>query len=377
MPDLHDRLELGLAALRSGLRSNRYVGPLVTAARRVWYSLGGPRLLDRSLRSARRVERLMTTRTELVDRVRANRGELRSWVRLIDRERRIGALTPGALALVEANQIDPDDALFKSLAPMIAEKGEGALAELADDPIGNLPRVIEEIVRWQTVVYCRELHGPDRVGRYFSEAEAAMQRQWDEVIWPIIKDQDFCSVLDLGCGHGRNTEHLRRHAGEIHLVDVNQSCIEVCRSRFGDAKDGCSFHYHLTDGNHLRMIADSSITFGYSWDSMVHFDKLVVRDYLLEFARVLKPGARAFLHHSNYGAANPNSSWVSNHGNRSDLSAGIFRQYVEETGMTIFFQRLSGKKDGWGMDELDCLSVVEKPSARGRATARERDGDRI
>jgi ubiquinone/menaquinone biosynthesis C-methylase UbiE len=142
-------------------------------------------------------------------------------------------------------------------------------------------------------------------------------------------------------------------------VDVNETCLAACRGRFGTKKDACQLHYHLTDGTHLRMIPDRSMTFGYSWDSMVHFDKLVMRGYVHEFARVLAPGGTAFLHHSNLGAIHPDSNWFHNHGSRSNMSAALMRDYVAEAGLKLRFQRLSGLTDGWGMEDLDCLSVIE------------------
>jgi SAM-dependent methyltransferase len=243
----------------------------------------------------------------------------------------------------------------------ISRLAGSVLQEAAVDPLKSLPRVVDEIIRWKTVIQCRDTHaGP---AGYFPAAEAGMAWQWENVIWPIIEGNDFSIVLELAPGHGRNTEMLRCHTGEIHLVDVNQSCLDACRARFGDQKDLCRFFYHLTDGTNLPGIGDSSISFGYSWDSMVHFDKIVVRGYVLEIARVLRPGGRAFLHTSNYGSVKPDSDWASNPGSRSDMSAALLRRYAEEAGLTVTFQRLSGVKDGWGMDDLDCLSVVERAVA--------------
>jgi len=248
----------------------------------------------------------------------------------------------------------------------IIEKSSPALARLAstlhdDKDSETIISAIEELVRWKTISQCRNAFRAE--GGYFSEAESNMAWPWSNVIWPIIRDADFTSVLELAPGHGRNTELLRRHAKTIHLVEVSRSCLDACRARFGLDRDGCMFHYHLTDGNHFRMIPDASITFGYSWDSMVHFDKLVVRDYLFEFARVLKPGYRAFLHHSNYGALKPNSDWAKNYGWRSDLSVAIFNRYAEEAGLAVRFQRLNGIKDGLGPDDRDCFSIIERPAS--------------
>src|SRR5262245_44330441 len=115
------------------------------------------------------------------------------------------------------------------------------------------------------------------VNRYFTIAEPEMEREWRDYIWPRIADSDFRSVLELAPGHGRNTAKLLDHAGEIFLVDVNASCIEACRQRFGDDR---RLHYHINDGASLGMIRSGSVTLVYSWDAVVHFDKEIVRRYV-------------------------------------------------------------------------------------------------
>jgi SAM-dependent methyltransferase len=294
-------------------------------------------------------------------RVKRNSGDLWAWVALAQ------GVGGRAKVLADVHGLHRSNIRFSLRnGADILEKASPTLCRLTSTLHGDkdsetIISAIEEIVRWKTISQCRNASRWD--DGYFSEVESNMAWQWSDIIWPIIKDADFASVLELAPGYGRNTELLRRHAKTIHLVDVNQSCLDACRARFGSDRDGCVFHYHLTDGNHFQMIPDASITFGYSWDSMVHFNKLVVRDYLFEFARVLKPGCRAFLHHSNYGAFKPNSDWVTNYGARSDVSASIFNCYAEEAGLAVRFQRLSGVKDGWGVDDLDCLSIIERPAS--------------
>jgi hypothetical protein len=41
----------------------------------------------------------------------------------------------------------------------------------------------------------------------------------------------------------------------------------------------------------------------------------------------------------------------------------IFNCYAEEAGLTVRFQRLSGVNDGWEVNDLDCLSVIERPAS--------------
>ncbi len=228
-----------------------------------------------------------------------------------------------------------------------------------EDPASVCGDVALEMIRLKTIAQCRDAHAE---GNYYRDAEPYIQKQWEGVIWPIIKDLDFTDVLELAPGHGRNTEHLRRQAGSITLIDVNPNCIEACRARFGEQRDGCKFRYFVTDGDSLSMVDSSSHSLVYTFDSMVHFDSSVVRAYVHEIARVLRPGGSAFLHHSNYGTVAPNSDWAHNPGNRSDMTAERMRGFAEEASLDVAFQRLSGIADGWGLEDLDAFTVLRRPA---------------
>lgn len=280
-----------------------------------------------------------------------------AWIDLANR--RLEELVPSTRDLIASHELHPRSYQVRLFLPEIAAGAGAVLAGLHRDGVSPsaIASAIDEIVCWKAIAQCTYGH---RAGPYFDQAERVIAAQWDRTIWPIICNEDLSNTLDLACGHGRNTEILRKLARTIDLVDVNPSCIEFCRRRFGEVKEQCRFRYHLTDGKGLAEIGDETMTFVYSWDSMVHFDKLVVRDYVLETARVLKPGGSAFLHHSNYGTFAPNSDWSKNHGSRSDMTASLMREYADEAGLRIKFQRLSGTDDGWGMDDLDCLTLLSK-----------------
>ena len=281
----------------------------------------------------------------------------RAWIALA--RERFSSLPPKTQVLMNHHDLVPDSATIAFFQSYVEKEAGQKLQSLSTNPTpAAIAEAIDEIIRWVTVAQCAHAH---RAGLYFVHAEEFMPLQWERTIWPIIKDEDFGSTLELACGHGRNTEFLRRHAVSIDLVDVNQVCIDACEKRFGAEKDGCAFRYHVTTGNSLP-VPGGSISFVYTWDSMVHFDKLVVRDYVQEVLRVLKPGGSAFLHHSNYGTVAPDSNWIKNHGSRSDMTAELMRQYAEEAGLKVKFQRLSGTADGWGIDDLDCLSLLAKPA---------------
>ena len=74
------------------------------------------------------------------------------------------------------------------------------------------------------------------------------------------------------------------------------------------------------------------MTFLYCFDSMVHFDSDVVRAYLREFRRVLRPGGTGFCHYSNY-TGNPTGSYRDHPGWRNFMSVELFEHYAAKEGL--------------------------------------------
>jgi ubiquinone/menaquinone biosynthesis C-methylase UbiE len=237
--------------------------------------------------------------------------------------------------------------LIKSIQNLFSSKSNVVSASISDK---------KEEIMYKQIQECRDTHdvllGPDVT--YFDLAEPAMDDQWNEHIYPNIKDFDLSICIDLASGHGRNTNKLREYSKEIHLVDVNQSCIDACKKRFGEKDEKCSFFYYVNDGHTLKEISSNTMQFIYSWDAMVHFDKLVVKDYVKEFFRVLRSGGYGFVHHSNYGVINSSHEWMNNPGWRTNMTAQLFVDYCNEAGLKIVKQQLIN-------NDLDCISIFCKP----------------
>ena len=189
---------------------------------------------------------------------------------------------------------------------------------------------------------------------YFTDAEAEIKAQWDEIIWPLIKDFDFKSVLELAPGAGRNTERLCEVSKKIYAIDFNAYALEQCRERLGSSYRGCDIEYHANNGSDINMIADGSISAIYCWDAAVHFDKSILSSYIHEFARVLGAGGKGFVHHSNLGDRahkniKKNPSW------RSNMSKEIFAEMCGTNGL-----RVAAQVDIPWRDIKDCVTVFEK-----------------
>lgn len=196
---------------------------------------------------------------------------------------------------------------------------------------------------------------------YYDIAEPDMAQLWHDLIWPRIHHLDFSCVLDLAAGHGRNSARLREVSEHIIIVDINEENIEYCRARFqGDD----AFTFLRNDGLSLAGVADATVSLVYSFDSMVHFDQDVVREYLREIRRVLTPGGSGFIHHSNY-VGDPTGDFTKAPHWRNYMSSDLFANHCAECGLEVIEQQVI---DWGGFTGLDCLSILRRP-ARSSASA--------
>ena len=74
---------------------------------------------------------------------------------------------------------------------------------------------------------------------YFKDAEGDFEGQWEEIIWPLIKDFDFGTVLELSPGGGRNTERLSTLTSRLIVVDYRQNALDLTRARLGTTRGVC------------------------------------------------------------------------------------------------------------------------------------------
>ncbi|MDO9707355.1 class I SAM-dependent methyltransferase [Paracraurococcus lichenis] len=185
---------------------------------------------------------------------------------------------------------------------------------------------------------------------YFDAAEAGFDILW-RTIEPHLAGADFTCVLDLATGRGRNARRLLPLARRLILVDIRPENIAFCRDRFGDDP---KITYIANNGYDLREVPDGSVTLLYSFDAMVHFDSDVVRAYLGEARRIMAPGARAVLHHSNYVGG---EDWLRAPHCRNFMSRPLFAHYARKEGLRVLRQEVM---EWGGIPRLDCISLLQR-----------------
>ena len=123
------------------------------------------------------------------------------------------------------------------------------------------------------------------------------KKQWENFLLPKIKRYlPAGHLLEIGYGYGRWVPFLLESCRQYTGVDIVPNCRQFTAKKF---EGHSSASFLQTDGMTLKGIADASVDFVFSFDSLVHADKAVLESYVDEIGRVLKPGGAAFIHHSN------------------------------------------------------------------------------
>lgn len=222
-------------------------------------------------------------------------------------------------------------------------------------PFARMPSIFQNQQQWKGYDWAQG-------GSEWSVAWGSSAGLWAATLLPRIRPYLPAEhILEIAPGYGRCTQFLLEHCRGLTIVDLAPNCIKACKKRFGWFP---GLKAHVNDGRSLKMVKDNSIDFAFSWDSMVHVEADVMRDYVAQLGRKLKPGAAAFLHHSNVGAfaTGPGGALtVENpHWRGATMSAALLREFCAQSGLRCIAQELIP----WGGDVFnDCISLFARPGA--------------
>lgn len=229
--------------------------------------------------------------------------------------------------------------------------GDGRDCYLFDD----FYKVLEE----EQTVFLREwcaYHHAKCNDQWFNDAE---NQSVVDVFWS--KDSDFYqyfqqlnlqNVIELACGRGRHVPYYIDKAGKVTLVDILEENMSICKDRFNKYSN---ITYYKNNGYNLEKLSENSYTSLFTYDSMVHFEMMDVYEYLKDIYRVLRGGAKALFHHSNYTDYMADFAH-SSHG-RCFMSKEIFAYLAVRSGFKILDQKVI---DWYEMKNLDCITLLEK-----------------
>jgi SAM-dependent methyltransferase len=183
------------------------------------------------------------------------------------------------------------------------------------------------------------------------------------VVSPFIGQVDV--IVEIGPGGGRFTEILLPKCQRLVAVDTSATMLDLLRERFLGRDD---LECVLGDGRGLPRVADESVDAAFSFDVFVHLQHWDIFNYLVELQRVLRPGGKAIIHHSNTFS---DLGWaaflreVPRQLNSHKLpwsfivnSPDIMREFVTRAGLDC----VATRED---VVRRDCITLIEKPLKTG------------
>jgi ubiquinone/menaquinone biosynthesis C-methylase UbiE len=191
-------------------------------------------------------------------------------------------------------------------------------------------------------------------GHEWSKSFGTTENLWNKYIFDNIKEFRGKKILEIAPGHGRITQFLSILASELLVVDLNETCIKKTKEKLEHHVLG----YFVNNGNDLPQIRDNSQDLVFSFDSFVHIHKNVIDDYIGEIYRVLKPGGKAFIHHSWLVGGQDNS--FLNIAGRADMNPELFKSLVEKHKMKVVEQKTIKFEPLGEWDGTDSITIFEK-----------------
>ncbi len=206
-------------------------------------------------------------------------------------------------------------------------------------------------------------------GEEWSEPWGGSAGQWFGSILPRIQAAlPAKTILEIGSGFGRWSNYLRDHCEQLCLVDPDARCMQACQERFAaDPK----IRFYRNEGDSLGEIADESVDFIFSFDSLVHVRRRTIETYLTQLAGKLNRDGLAFIHHSNLGEYASSfarrartlrrKAVSSDHQRDPEMTAGLFRQLTGQHGLKCVSQELVNWR---GRRLIDCFSLIARVESK-------------
>lgn len=191
-------------------------------------------------------------------------------------------------------------------------------------------------------------------GEEWSEAWGGSEAQWFGSIYPRIhRYLPADAILEIAPGFGRWTHFLLKYStGHYHGIDMSDECITYCREVFGNQSNT---NFSVNDGLSLDEVQDNAFDLVFSFDSLVHAELDVHERYIPQILNKLKDNGIAFIHHSNWAAADETRE--NRHCRGENVSTEAFSEIVQNNGGQVLVQEALN----WGTDKLiDAFTLFAK-----------------
>lgn len=217
-------------------------------------------------------------------------------------------------------------------------------------------------LNWNASLWGTDYSWPG-AGDEWSAPWGGSEPQWFGSLYPRLhRLLPAASILEIAPGHGRWTKFLLPACENYLGIDLNQSCADVCTTRFNQVPYA---RFESNDGMTLDAAEDGGYDFIFSFDSLVHAEIDVFHSYVPEILKKLKPNGTAFIHHSNHAAGHlPQGQH--DHSRASSVSAEAVAEIISASGGSVIVQEVITWIDA---HLLDCLTLFGRGDSGRQAPA--------
>lgn len=187
---------------------------------------------------------------------------------------------------------------------------------------------------------------------------ADVERVLAEWITPYLGPDKL--VAEIGSGGGRVARRVLPEVARLYCFDNSDEMLGRLVTALGSDP---RLEAHLLESPRLPADLTGRLDFVYAFDVFVHFDLHLLRRYVEEIARVLKPGGVTFVHTSNITAprgwpkfAAQETFVVEGH---YPMSPDLVRTVLERSGLTV--ERESTPDESNFYLARDYLAIARKP----------------
>jgi SAM-dependent methyltransferase len=187
-------------------------------------------------------------------------------------------------------------------------------------------------------------------GEEWSQVWGGSESQWyGSILSRVGSYFPIRTILEIAPGYGRWTRFLLRRCVRLIGIDLSEECVQLCQERFAGYPRA---KFYVNDGKSLKAVADGSVDFVFSFDSLVHAEDDILESYVAQIADKFTPNGIGLIHHSNLGACAPGTA--NSHQRAASMTADKFLAFCSSAGLACISQEIVN----WGQPELvDCLSL--------------------
>jgi ubiquinone/menaquinone biosynthesis C-methylase UbiE len=186
--------------------------------------------------------------------------------------------------------------------------------------------------------------------------EWTISPEWKNSVVRIFMDKYFDNrsvILEIGPGAGRWTEYLLKKCDHMFAVDISETSIRECKRRFSSYPNAT---FEVGNGHDLSSISTGSVDGVWSFDVFVHINKPQFKSYVVELARVLKPGGVGLIQHGSMGGAT--GGW------RSDIRNTDVNEFLQSNELIMESQVQNWDDNGIKFEAglyQDTITIFHKP----------------